>query len=180
MKLAILGTRAMGAWHDYFRRLKRGEIALVFSLCAFLWFSSGAPAGMLADRFGARRVAIAGVACLVLALGVAGALATLVPARRAVRRDAARTTFRNRLRPDGESAERDHRTVHEDDAAAHLRNGGREVRERDGNGVTPVRPHVPRRWRNGDAAVHGLLAKPAIAAGLRTGPHTRLHSSSRS
>ena len=49
----------------------RGEIALVFSLCAFLWFSSGAPAGMLADRFGARRVAIAGVACLVLALGVA-------------------------------------------------------------------------------------------------------------
>ena len=49
----------------------RGEIALVFSLCAFLWFSSGAPAGVLADRFGARRVAIAGVACLVLALGVA-------------------------------------------------------------------------------------------------------------
>lgn len=49
----------------------RGEIALVFSLCAFLWFSSGAPAGMLADRFGARRVAIAGVACLVLALWVA-------------------------------------------------------------------------------------------------------------
>lgn len=25
--MAILGTRAMGAWHDYFRRLKRGEIA---------------------------------------------------------------------------------------------------------------------------------------------------------
>jgi MFS family permease len=49
----------------------RGEIALVFSLCAFLWFSSGAPAGMLADRFGARRVAIAGVACLVLALCLA-------------------------------------------------------------------------------------------------------------
>jgi MFS family permease len=49
----------------------RGEIALVFSLCAFLWFSSGAPAGMLADRFGARRVAVAGVACLVLALWLA-------------------------------------------------------------------------------------------------------------
>jgi MFS family permease len=49
----------------------RGEIALVFSLCAFLWFSSGAPAGMLADRFGARRVAIAGVACLVAALWLA-------------------------------------------------------------------------------------------------------------
>jgi MFS family permease len=55
----------------------RGEIALVFSLCAFLWFSSGAPAGMLADRFGARRVAIAGVACLVLALGVASTAQSL-------------------------------------------------------------------------------------------------------
>jgi len=49
----------------------RGEIALVFSLCAFLWFSSGAPAGMLADRFGARRVAIAGV--VFAALGMLGA-----------------------------------------------------------------------------------------------------------
>ncbi len=55
----------------------RGEIALVFSLCAFLWFSSGAPAGMLADRFGARRVAIAGVACLVLALWLASGARSL-------------------------------------------------------------------------------------------------------
>jgi MFS family permease len=55
----------------------RGEIALVFSLCAFLWFSSGAPAGMLADRFGARRVAIAGVACLVLALWLASTARSL-------------------------------------------------------------------------------------------------------
>jgi MFS transporter, OFA family, oxalate/formate antiporter len=55
----------------------RGEIALVFSLCAFLWFSSGAPAGMLADRFGARRVASAGVACLVLALWLASTAESL-------------------------------------------------------------------------------------------------------
>jgi MFS family permease len=55
----------------------RGEIALVFSLCAFLWFSSGAPAGMLADRFGARRVAVAGVACLVLALWLASTAQSL-------------------------------------------------------------------------------------------------------
>ena len=55
----------------------RGDIALVFSLCAFLWFSFGAPSGMLADRFGARRVAIAGVACLVVALWVASVAESL-------------------------------------------------------------------------------------------------------
>jgi len=55
----------------------RGDIALVFSLCAFLWFSSGAPGGMLADRFGARRVAIAGVVCLVLALWAASVAQSL-------------------------------------------------------------------------------------------------------
>jgi OFA family oxalate/formate antiporter-like MFS transporter len=49
----------------------RGHIALVFSVAAFLWFLAGAPGGMLADRFGARRVALAGVACMVAALGLA-------------------------------------------------------------------------------------------------------------
>ena len=49
----------------------RGEVALVFSVAAFLWFLSGAPGGMLADRYGARRVALAGVACLVVALWIA-------------------------------------------------------------------------------------------------------------
>lgn len=49
----------------------RGHVALVFSVAAFLWFLAGAPGGMLADRFGARRVALAGVACLVTALGLA-------------------------------------------------------------------------------------------------------------
>jgi MFS family permease len=49
----------------------RGHVALVFSVAAFLWFLAGAPAGMLADRIGARRVAAAGVACLVAALGLA-------------------------------------------------------------------------------------------------------------
>jgi MFS family permease len=49
----------------------RGHVALVFSVAAFLWFLAGAPGGMLADRFGARRVALAGVACLAGALGLA-------------------------------------------------------------------------------------------------------------
>jgi MFS family permease len=49
----------------------RGDIALVFSVAAFLWFLLGAPGGMAADRFGPRRVALVGVACLVLALWVA-------------------------------------------------------------------------------------------------------------
>jgi MFS family permease len=49
----------------------RGDIALVFSVAAFLWFLLGAPGGMAADRLGARRVAALGVACLVLALWLA-------------------------------------------------------------------------------------------------------------
>lgn len=49
----------------------RGQTALVFSSAAFLWFLSGAPGGMLADRFGARRVALAGVAFLAAALWLA-------------------------------------------------------------------------------------------------------------
>jgi MFS family permease len=49
----------------------RADIALVFSLAAFVWFLSGAPAGVLADRYGVRRVAAAGVACIVAALVIA-------------------------------------------------------------------------------------------------------------
>jgi MFS family permease len=46
----------------------RAHVALVFSVAAFVWFVSGAPGGVLADRFGPRRVALAGVACLAGAL----------------------------------------------------------------------------------------------------------------
>ena len=49
----------------------RGDVALVFSVAAFAWFLSGAPAGMLADRYGARRVALAGVLCLAVAAALA-------------------------------------------------------------------------------------------------------------
>jgi MFS family permease len=58
----------------------RGHVALVFSVAGFLWFLFGAPGGMLADRFGARRVALAGVALLAAALclaAVSGSVAVL-------------------------------------------------------------------------------------------------------
>jgi MFS family permease len=56
-----------GAFQDEFGA-SRGDVALVFSAAAFLRVLAGAPGGMLADRFGARRVALAGVALLVAAL----------------------------------------------------------------------------------------------------------------
>jgi MFS family permease len=49
----------------------RAHVALVFSVAAFAWFTFGAPAGVLADRFGPRRVAVCGIACLVAALWLA-------------------------------------------------------------------------------------------------------------
>jgi MFS family permease len=49
----------------------RGNVALVFSVAAFLWFLLGAPSGVAADRFGPRRVALIGVASLVAALWLA-------------------------------------------------------------------------------------------------------------
>ncbi len=58
----------------------RGHIALVFSVAAFIWFACGAPGGVLADRFGARRVTLAGVACLAASLAIAsmaGSITTL-------------------------------------------------------------------------------------------------------
>ena len=55
----------------------RGHIALVFSVAAFLWFLLGAPGGMAADRFGARRVAALGVASLAVALWLASRASSL-------------------------------------------------------------------------------------------------------
>ncbi len=55
----------------------RGDVALVFSVAAFLWFLLGAPGGMLADRYGPRRVALAGVACLAVALWLAAEASSL-------------------------------------------------------------------------------------------------------
>ena len=49
----------------------RGAVSLAFSAGALVWFIVGAPGGMLADRFGARRVAVSGVLCLTAALWLA-------------------------------------------------------------------------------------------------------------
>ena len=49
----------------------RAHVSLVFSLCAFLYFLLGAPGGMLADRYGTRNVALAGVAFLAAGLAAA-------------------------------------------------------------------------------------------------------------
>jgi MFS family permease len=49
----------------------RAHVSLVFSVAAFVWFSFGAPGGLLADRFGPRRVTAAGVVCLAAALWLA-------------------------------------------------------------------------------------------------------------
>jgi len=65
--LMFLGFAAAYSFAAFFTAFQsefgaaRADVALVFSAAAFLWFLSGAPGGALADRFGARRVALVGV-----------------------------------------------------------------------------------------------------------------------
>src|SRR3954468_249208 len=49
----------------------RGSVSLVFSLAGFLYFGLGIVSGPLADRYGARRLALAGM--LLIGLGLAAA-----------------------------------------------------------------------------------------------------------
>lgn len=50
----------------------RGAVSLVFSLAGFLYFGLGVITGPLADRFGSRPMAIAGMICVSLGLVLAG------------------------------------------------------------------------------------------------------------
>ncbi len=56
----------------------RGSISLVFSIAAFLYFGLGVFSGPLADRWGARRLAAAGMVVLGLGLMAAGAARSLM------------------------------------------------------------------------------------------------------
>jgi MFS family permease len=55
----------------------RGTISLLFSLSGFLYFALGAVTGPLADRFGPRRVAAAGMVLLAVGLALASQAHTL-------------------------------------------------------------------------------------------------------
>jgi MFS family permease len=75
--LMFVGFGAAYSFAAFFRAFEsefgasRAHVSLVFSLCAFLYFLLGAPGGMLADRYGTRNVALAGV--VFLAAGLAAA-----------------------------------------------------------------------------------------------------------
>ena len=56
----------------------RGQISLVFSLAGFLYFGFGIVSGPLADRFGSRRLAVAGMLLTGGGLAAAGAAHTLL------------------------------------------------------------------------------------------------------
>ncbi|RQZ80390.1 MFS transporter [Burkholderia cepacia] len=56
----------------------RGQISLVFSLAGFLYFGFGIVSGPLADRFGSRRLAVAGMLLTATGLAAAGAAHTLL------------------------------------------------------------------------------------------------------
>ena len=56
----------------------RGSVSLVFSLAGFLYFGLGIVSGPLADRFGSRRLAVAGMMLTGLGLAVASAARSLL------------------------------------------------------------------------------------------------------
>lgn len=62
--------------HDF--GASRGSVSLVFSLAGFLYFGLGIVSGPLADRWGSRRLAIAGMVLVGLGLAAASVARTLV------------------------------------------------------------------------------------------------------
>jgi len=56
----------------------RGSVSLVFSLAGFLYFGLGVVSGPLADRFGSRRLAVAGMILVGLGLALASTARSLI------------------------------------------------------------------------------------------------------
>lgn len=62
--------------HDF--GASRGSVSLVFSLAGFLYFGLGIVSGPLADRYGARRLALAGMLLIGVGLAAASAARSLI------------------------------------------------------------------------------------------------------
>ncbi len=62
--------------HDF--AASRGSVSLVFSLAGFVYFALGAVSGPLADKWGARRLAVVGMVVTGLGLALASAARTLM------------------------------------------------------------------------------------------------------
>jgi MFS transporter, OFA family, oxalate/formate antiporter len=62
--------------HDF--AASRGSVSLVFSLAGFVYFALGAVSGPLADKWGARRLAVVGMVVTGLGLALASVARTLV------------------------------------------------------------------------------------------------------
>src|ERR1700704_4299217 len=56
----------------------RGSVSLVFSLAGFLYFGLGIISGPLADRYGSRRLAVAGMLLIGLGLAAVSAARNLI------------------------------------------------------------------------------------------------------
>ena len=75
--LMFVGFGAAYSFPAFFRAFEtefgapRAHVSFVFALSASLYFVLGAPGGVLADRYGTRRVALVGVACLAAGLAAA-------------------------------------------------------------------------------------------------------------
>jgi MFS family permease len=61
--------------HDF--QASRGSVSIVFSLAGFLYFSLGVVSGPLADLFGSRRLAVAGMILIGLGLALASVARSL-------------------------------------------------------------------------------------------------------
>jgi MFS family permease len=83
MALAVIFGVAysFAAFFDSFAvdfKATRAEVSLVFGLSGLLYFVLGAFGGMLADRFGPRRVTSAGMLCIAAALGLGGLASSML------------------------------------------------------------------------------------------------------